>query len=486
MFGVVLLVAAGLRVVVQLAYMPALFIPDSGSYLAFASRVAHGVLTPGGHRVSGYAFAMAPLVWSHNLTAIVAVQHALGLASGVLLYGLLLARGCRRWLAVLGSLPVLFDPLQLNVEQHVLADTLATFLLLAAVAVLAWPGRWGWTRPVAAGLLLACATLARTPDLGVAAPALAYVLLACRPWRRALAYAGTLVVTLTLALLVPLSAYSTAAHIDHGGGTVAGIAGRFLYARIAPIADCRQLDLTQTERSLCPAGQPGQRPGPNFYMWSRHSPLQRLRASTPAAADAVLRDFDEQVLVHQPLSYARVVATDYAYGFSPVRGNGPDQVPAWVYKFQSHYTAWNTNAAAIAHAYGRTRVAPRPHLERFLHEYGRYYVPGPLLGAGLIIGLAAGLGLGAARRSRLRATSFLFTAAAATVLIPPVALSLFSWRYQQPQLSLIPLAAIIGLAALVPRCRAPRPPTGTGAVAPVDTAVTRAAVPAVAGRRSRS
>lgn len=447
-----LVVAAGLRVAVQVAYMPALFIPDSGSYLAFASRLAGGELTPGGHRVSGYAFALLPFVAAHDLPAIVAAQHLLGLASGVLTYALLVARRCRRWLAVLAALPVLFDPLQLNVEQYVLAETLATFLLLAAVTVLAWPRRWTWWRPVAAGLLLAGAALARTPDLVVAAPAIVYALAACRPWRRALACSGALAATLTAGMLLPLSAYTAAAHIDRGGGTVAGIAGRFLYARLAPVADCRQLDLTRTARRLCPSGRPGRRPGPNFYMWSRGSPY--LRAGAPARE--VVSAFNRQVLLHQPLAYAGEVAVGYLYGFSPVRGTGPDQIPPWVYKFQSHYTAWNTNATAIARAYGRTRVNSRPALQRFLHRYGHVYVPGPLLGAGLLAGLAAAAGLGPARRSGLRADAFLFAASAATVLVPGVALSLFSWRYQQPQLSLIPPAAVTGLTALIPRLRAKR------------------------------
>jgi len=450
-FGVVLVLAAGLRAVVQLAYAPALFIPDSGSYLAFASRVANGELTPGGHRVSGYAFALLPYVLGHNLPAIVATQHLLGLASGVLIYALLLARGAHRRLAVLASVPVLFDPLQLNVEQYVLAETLATFLLLAAVAVLAWPGRWRWRRPVVAGVLLAGATLSRTPDLVVAAPALVYVLLACRPWRRAMAYGGALAGALVVALAVPLAAYTSAANIDRGGGTVTGIAQRFLYARLAPVADCSRLDLSRAERNLCPTGRPGRRPGPNYYMWSTASPFLRLRPPAGTSTVDVVRGFNRQVLLNQPLSYAGVVAAGYLYGFSPVRGSGPDRLPSWVYKFQSHYTAWNTSATAISRAYGDTRPMSRPGLQRFLHAYGHFYVPGPVLGAGLVLGLAAAVGLGPARRSGQRATSFLFAASAATVLVPGVALSLFSWRYQQPQMSLIPLAAVTGLVALVPR-----------------------------------
>jgi hypothetical protein len=445
-FGVVVLAAAALRAVVQLAYLPALFTPDSYRYLAYAAGFLKGILASDGQRVSGYSVALVPFVWAHDLGGIVALQHVLGLACGVLVYALLVARGSRRGLAVLASLPVLFDPLQLNVEQYVLADTMATFFLLVAVAVLAWPGRWRWWRAPAAGLLLACATLTREPDL-----------VTRRPWRRALSAAGALALTVVLALMLPLAVYGITSHTTDVGGRLSGYAWRYLYGRVAPIARCDKLHLPADEEQLCPRRPVGQRPTPNYYMWSARSPQWNVRVPPGTSATKVLEDFDRSVVLGQPLSFAKLTATEYAYGFSPVRAPGPDGNPAWVYKFQSHYTAWNISAAWVARTYGRTRVASRPGLERFLHRYGRYYTPGPLLAAGLILALAAAAGLGPARRSGLRGLCFLLGATAATELIPPVVMSMFSWRYELPQLSLIPLAAAAALTALLPSCRADSP-----------------------------
>jgi hypothetical protein len=90
----------------------------------------------------------------------------------------------------------------------------------------------------------------------------------------------------------------------------------------------------------------------------------------------------------------------------------------------------------------------QPQLARVLRAYQRVgYVPGPLLGAGLVGGLLAALGLWRARRSGLRAAAFLFSAMALVVLVPTVAVNQFSWRYQLPQLVLLAPALVLALTA---------------------------------------
>jgi len=65
-------------------------------------------------------------------------QHLLGLATAVLIYAVLVHFGSRRWLAALATVPVLFDPLQLDIEQYILTDVSATFLVVVALVVLVW------------------------------------------------------------------------------------------------------------------------------------------------------------------------------------------------------------------------------------------------------------------------------------------------------------------------------------------------------------
>ena len=79
-------------------------------------------------------------------------------------------------------------------------------------------------------------------------------------------------------------------------------------------------------------------------------------------------------------------------------------------------------------------------------------MPGPVFAAGLVLGLG-GLVVSQVRRGtaedrRIRDAGLLFTASAVLVLILPAAFATFDWRYQLPQLSLIPVAAVLGLAAI--------------------------------------
>ena len=126
-----------LRAVVQLAYQPALIFPDSERYLQYSWHFISGNWSPDWLRTSGYSLLLIPAVLIRNLAVVAAVQHLLGLATAVLVYAVLVHFGARRWLATLATVPVLFDPLQLDIEQYVLTDVCATGLLVAARDVVA-------------------------------------------------------------------------------------------------------------------------------------------------------------------------------------------------------------------------------------------------------------------------------------------------------------------------------------------------------------
>ena len=123
---------------VQLAYQPALIFPDSERYLQYASQFTSGHWAPDWLRTSGYSLLLIPAVLTRNLTVVAAVQHLLGLATAVAIYAVLVHFGARRWLAAIATVPVLFDPLQLDIEQYVLTDVSVMFLLVAALVVLVW------------------------------------------------------------------------------------------------------------------------------------------------------------------------------------------------------------------------------------------------------------------------------------------------------------------------------------------------------------
>src|SRR5215469_9634631 len=99
LFAVLAGCATVLRVVVQLAYQPALIFPDSRRYLEFTSYFIGGHWSPDWLRDSGYSLLLIPAVLIHNLAVVAAGQHLLGLAAAVLIYATLvhLGAGWPRW-----------------------------------------------------------------------------------------------------------------------------------------------------------------------------------------------------------------------------------------------------------------------------------------------------------------------------------------------------------------------------------------------------
>ncbi|MGH3422451.1 MAG: hypothetical protein ACRDOD_23000, partial [Streptosporangiaceae bacterium] len=129
LFGIALVLAVAIRVLVMLAFGPVMwFGGDSASYLATGLR-----LIPDPSRVGGYGFALFALRPFGSFVAVAAAQHAMGVAMGVLIY--LLARRYRlpRWAATLTTLPVFFDAYQLQLEQDVVPDIAFSFLVILAL-----------------------------------------------------------------------------------------------------------------------------------------------------------------------------------------------------------------------------------------------------------------------------------------------------------------------------------------------------------------
>ena len=339
--------AAALRAVVLLAYRPALIFPDSERYLQYTQQYIAGHWYPDWLRTSGYSLLLIPAVLIHNLMVVPLAQHLLGLATAVLIYAVLVHFGSRRWLAALATVPVLFDPLQLDIEQYVLTDVSATFLLAAALVVLVWNrGAIGRVAPVVAGLLLAVATDIRQSDLIVIIPAAVYLVAAVRPWHRLAVRASLLLA----GFLLPVFGYLGWFQATRGQFDFASYNGEFMYGRIAQFIDCTGVPMPAYERHLCPSQPPAQR-NPDFYMWAPQSPQVTLKAPPGMSKDDIIINFDRRIIEHQPLTYLKVVADDALYSFSPVRGAGPEQYPIWYHQFThtTRLTRAGSRDAEVAH-----------------------------------------------------------------------------------------------------------------------------------------
>jgi hypothetical protein len=168
----------------------------------------------------------------------------------------------------------------------------------------------------------------------------------------------------------------------------------------------------------------------------------------------VLADFNRRIILHQPVDYGLQVGRDVLRGFLPFRTAGPKDVQPtpWLLRERLPANGQKFRPDQLYKSFaGYGPVLDRP-LARFLAGYQHVgHTPGPVLGACALAGLLAAAGVGRARRSGLRVAAWTFAAVCLAVLVAASLGSVFSWRYQLPQLVLLPPAGALGLSALLRR-----------------------------------
>ena len=255
-FGLVVLAAMAMRIVVILGYPPVFWFSDSYNYLYDA--VTH---VPDEVRPNGYPFFLDLLLPLHSDDAIGLVQAAMGVAVGVAIYALLRRRGLPWWGATLAALPVLFDAYELHLEHMITADPLFIFLVSIAIVILCWSDRPSILTMALAGLLIGYATLVRS----VGEPLLAVVLVAMLVrrvgWRRLLA--------LAVAGVVPIGLYMVWFNGTYGQYALSESSGSFLYSRVSTFAQCSKMNnLPALLAYLCDPTKLEYRPVAGEYIWA--------------------------------------------------------------------------------------------------------------------------------------------------------------------------------------------------------------------------
>ena len=475
-------VAALLRIVVLIAYWPALeLFTDSGDYLSLAHTV-----TPGTWHPAGYALFLLPLSLIGQLSVVVVLQHLIGIAMGLLIYVLMLRLGARRWLAVLAALPVLLDAYELSLEQFILAETLTSLLLLGALFVLFSRDTVGARRGATVGLLLAAATLTRTSILPVLIVVGLYLLLRGR--RRAL-------LTYCAVVVVALGGYGGWYAAAHGSFGFDDWTGIYLYGRVAPFATC-DYALPAKQARLCPAQPVSQRTkNGEFYSDDSHgSPLW----TTPGLGSRHQRNllgeqFAINVIEHQPLNYLSAVIADTWHYLTPGRWMTTDRIDMQRWRFPSPHIQpmkdnYHVYFASLGFNRHRVTPSPTPALMGPLRAYQSiFYTPGPLFLVCLIGSLAVGLGL-VRRRSGRRETrwaSLVLGVSALVLLLSPSLIWGFSYRYGLPLLVTLPpagaAAADLALDRLARRRLGDRGPVGAQSL-PEDDLIGSRTVPTPSDR----
>lgn len=445
LFLLALAAGVAIRVTVMVAYRPVLLFSDSFDYLRHTIPFHLQWDRPGGYA----AFLWVILRTTGSQYPVAVLQHLMGLVLAVACYAFLVRRGLPRWGATLAVLPILLDPLQLVLEHYLLSDVLFELLLVGAALVVLWRPRPGPWAVLVAGLLVAAATLTRgAGTLVLVAFVVALVCLRVG-WRRVLLF--------LVAAAVPLAGYMVAFHHEFGRYSITSAAPRFLYARLAPIVRCDHVALPAHERALCPAGPLDQRKVINYYIWGHHQAPQ-WQVPPPAGMTQLqmVRDYDQRVVRSEPWLYARSVIGHFAMGFSPTRTVQIGGNPARLWLFENHYWVLDDMIARGLQPPSALAGTSSDHAAAsFLADYRRWlWTPGPLLAALLLAALAAAFGVGRARRSGDRVATGLLLACCVLPLATGAGVAGFSWRYQLPQIALLPLAGALAVAALV-RGRAP-------------------------------
>jgi hypothetical protein len=449
LFAIALVPALLLRVDAELGYRWQAWFNDSFSYVDAAV-----TLTPNTARPSGYPLFLWLLSPFHSYLLVTASQHLMGLLVAVMIYALAKRRfGAPSWVAVLATLPVLYDGFEIQLEHLIMADTLFLFLVMAALTVVLWPGRPSWRAWLAAGVLLGLAAIVRSNGLSLVPVFGLYLLVKCWPrWRDRLGWTRLVagIAALAVACAVPVFGYEAWYKSAHGQFAMTESTGVFLYSRVMTFADCSRMSLSTDLLALCTTTPPDQRPIAQAYIWTQVSPLYRFGSPvfTPTT-DKLAEEFAIKAIEAQPGDYARAVWDDTVRSFDWNRSVFPNgqtyddylfgyksvTVPSSPYRGQKSVEAY--------YARGNPATVVVNPFARIIRVWQRYvWLPGTVYGLILLVGL-----FGIVARWRRAGRAALLPWLCSVVLIAgPAATAEFDYRYVTTAVPFACLAAALAFA----------------------------------------
>lgn len=421
-------------------------------------------LVPGTVRPSGYSIMLWLLGPLHSLTAVVALQHLMGLSIAVAGYALLRRRGLPGWGATLAMVPVLLSAYAIQLEHFVMSDTLfALLVIIGTTLVMWWPVPPLWACALT-GLLLAGAALTRSEGLPLLAVFLLFLVIKFAGWRTV-----TSVLIMAVAFAVPVAGYATWYESAHGRFELTSSTGAFLYGGVASFAGCGTMSPPPAMRRLCLNVPVSQRKWPDYYLW--HGPISRLPGGQfTQYADRLGRSFALRAIRAQPLAYLRTAARYFWMDFLPPPSiSSPDVVT----RNRAHHLREFTfpggpprqASARAVRVFSRYDPAgPGLHKVQpyagWIRAYQRYLiVPGPLLAAIVLAGLA---GLVVAWR-RFGGPALLPWLVGLCLLAAPAALAESYPRYLVADIPPLCVAAALGTRQLAEAARHVRAGRGPSA-----------------------
>jgi hypothetical protein len=313
--------AIAVRAWLMTNYSPAfLGFPDSSTYLYAAAK---GIFENTQHPAGYPLFLRLIHHLSSYLPFTIGAQHAMGVATGLLLYASVRRTSAPAWLGLVPAAIVFFGGTGLVLEHSLLSDPLLSFLQALGIyfvirALYDARARWPLLAGVAVGLSLWVRTVAISSTLLIP-----FVLLCGTRGRlrqRALS-AGLM----SLAVLILIVAY--VAGQDHFTGYL-GYERQDawnLYGRVATFVNCDGFTPPPGTRFLCPSEPPGHRMSQSAFQYSPSSPAVRRFGSpgtaSPTANRALLR-FSAAAIEHEPIAYAEAISRGLSFYVFPRVGEG--------------------------------------------------------------------------------------------------------------------------------------------------------------------
>jgi hypothetical protein len=470
--------AVAVRTVAVRGYPALLWGGDSYGYLDSAVRFRPHVGRPSGYSV--FLWLLEPF---HDFRAVVAVQAALGVAAGIMVYAVVW-RTARRafphllWQPALpataAAVPVLYDGNLIQAEHMLLSDSLFTFLLVAAVTVVLWSDQPRWWTCALAGLLISFAALTRLAGLPLLALVMVTLLLRGLGWRRAVAG----VVAVATACAAPIAVYMFWFDAHWGGLALTKADNVWLYGRTMAFADCRKIDPPPELEVMCPRPASDTRIADAYrHLWTGDSPFNRLPGGIYGeVGNAKAGEFASLAIRKQFGDFLGVVVRDAFRSFAPgLRDPYPTPWTESNLRFPAG-EEWTDDQELLASSYGahgRVRVV-EPYAEWIRDHHEHRYLPGPALGALMAVGLV-GVLLRLRPGARWGGPVLLPWSMAAALIVIPAATADFDYRYLPPA---IPFACLAAALAIIPGGPFRRGPASAAARAGDSEGDSEAKVPA--------
>jgi hypothetical protein len=441
------------RAAAMAGFRPAFMTADSFLYMSEAVNGKLGTIRPNGYPMFLSLFTR----WPAALTVVIGLQHLMGIAIAVIVYGLLRRYGLPGWAATLAALPVLLDPREIALESYVLPDTLFCLVVVIAVALLLSPAVPRPWQCAAAGLLLAYAALLRGNGLVLIVVAAAFVLVRRAGWRAVLAGA--------VAFALPVAGYAVEYHDQHGPYNLTSSDGLFLWSRVTSFANCTIIRPPADLRPLCPdldRPVPEQAASPSWsvsnrliqgspadYLWSGQAWWRHDASPGFSSRNNQLGlDFALDAIKKQPLGYLGSVSQDVALLF--VGTDRPEDQFAMSFTPAPRVAALPSYYRADLREYaGSTQNSHTVYpYASWLFAYEQpVWFPGLLFLLVVLTGLAAVV----ADWRRLGGPQFLPWAMAVVLIATPAMLTETLYRYAIAAIPLACLAAGMGFVRLQAR-----------------------------------